>query len=187
MNIDRELMSLLEDCIYQEGLLKNFKDKQANKKREKILRQRRELRAKLTGLPDQMNEAIEQARHCLKEEYSFEGVHEIMVDALFLAKGALLVSNMLEPDEIAGAKKMIAMYEPTRKKIMQMVAQRSKQHEDFPGRCEESMEIMEASSIPSVDRDYGIQTEAKMAAWTIKNVLNPYNKLMAEKQHPTDN
>ena len=186
-NIDRELMSLLEDCIYQEGLFKNFKDKQANKKREKILRQRRELRAKLIGLPDQMNEAIEHARHCLKEEYSFEGVHEIMVDALFLAKGALSVSNLLEPAEIEGARKMISMYEPTRKKIMQMVAQRSKQPENFPGRCEESMDIMEASSIQAVDRDYGINTEANLAAWTIKNVINPYNKIMAEKQHPSDN
>ena len=183
MNIDIELMSLLEDVIYQEGIFKKFKDKN----REKILRQRRELRAKLIGLPDQMNKAIEHARHCLKEEYSFEGVHEIMVDAFFLAKGALLEANILEPDEIEGAKKMIAMYEPTRKKIIQMVAQRSKQPEDFPGRCEESMSIMEESSIQSIDRNYGIQTEAKMAAWTIKNVINPYNKLMAEKQHPTDN
>ena len=186
MNIDRELMSLLEDCIYQEGLFKNFKEKQANKKREKVLRQRRELREKLTKLPDQMNEVIEHAKHCLKEEYSFEGVHEMMVDIFFLAKAACNLSNMLEPAEVAGAKKAIAMYEPTRKRIVQMVAQRARQPEDFPGRCEESMEIIEATSIKQIMFDYG-KTDINSEGYNIKNIVTAYNQIMAEKQHPTDN
>lgn len=185
MNIDRELMSLLEDYIYQEGLFKKFKDKKAARKREGAIKARSELRNELKNLPNEYKRALEHAAHCLREEYSFEGVYELMVEILFKAQAAVNVARILEPEEVAGAKKALAMYEPTRKRIVQMVKQRASQPEDFPGRCEESMDLIEAASIPSVRRD--CWEEVGYEQNSIEGIVESYNKVMAEKQHPTDN
>lgn len=184
MNIDRELMSLLEDCIYQEGLLQKFKDKKANKQREKVLRDRRELREEIKKLPVQLEVAIEEARVVLIEDYSFEGVYEILADGLILAQSVVKCANILENEEVLAAKKFIAGFERTRNTIMKMIIVNGKKQED-KWRTNESINTMQNATIKTINTD--CRLEFPSMVYKIENIIKAYNQLMAERQHPTDN
>lgn len=187
-NIDRELMSLLEDCIYQEGLLQKFKDKKAAKKREKILQDRRNMKQKILGAPNMINNEFNRLTNFLLEIVNDgdtigdvdEGVGELLDDIVSIVHAPLLCANLMTNEELQAAKKAKQVYIKGHTKFIQLVR-------SIMAKSNDPREKQHLNGVLQNLNFYKFENASKMRNITpevdhIKYVIEEYNKVMAEKQ-----
>ena len=200
MNIDRELMSLLEDCIYQEGFIANLKQKrvakEAKKREDKIKYERKRIKEGIMTAQKGIINNGEYLREMAQDAITgnnydaMAGMFEDygwMIEDIMYVLAAKKASNMLTKEELIAINNAIAEFRRQEAKNIAVLKQglaktRDDVKPDFKEALEDYAKYLTISAVMR-DEDGLLEEDYERIAASLK----AYNQLMAEKQHPTDN
>lgn len=200
MNIDRELMSLLEDCIYQEGFIANLKQKrvakEAKKREDKIKYERKRIKEGIMTAQKGIINNGEYLREMAQDAITgnnydaMAGMFEDygwMIEDIMYVLAAKKASNMLTKEELIAINNAIAEFRRQEAKNIAALKQglakaRDDVKPDFKEALEDYAKYLTISAVMR-DEDGLLEEDYERIAASLK----AYNQLMAEKQHPTDN